>query len=192
MASPGRLVALSDIGVRRKEIALVGALLSIGRSERNTIVLDDDSVSKHHAEIALAKDGSFWLRDLGSSNGTVVNGSLARSEHRLREGDEVEIGLCRFRYTEQPPATRVHLAQSDAISRTSVLATSAVESFVAGESIDDLRTMRRHYDRVRTALDAVRRMVSTTDPEQLGRLILDVTFELVSAEAGAVLLLGDD
>ncbi len=192
MARRGRLVAVTTNGIRRKEVALTGRVVSVGRSERNTVVLDDESVSKHHAQISPAEDGSWWLDDLGSSNGTLVNGYLVSAPKRLEEGDEIEIGRCRYRYTEVPPATRVHLTQADAISRTSIHATTMVESLVPGESVQDLRTMRRLYDRVRTALDAVRRMVSTTDPERLGQMILEVTFELLEAEAGAVLLLGDD
>ncbi|MEO0811409.1 MAG: adenylate/guanylate cyclase domain-containing protein, partial [Myxococcota bacterium] len=169
-----------------------GRTITIGRSERNVVVLDDESVSKHHAEVAVAGDGAWWLEDLGSSNGTLVNGYLVGAPRRLEEGDEIEIGRCRYRYTEQAPPTRVHMTQASAISRTSVLATTMVEALVPGDSVQDLQTMRRLYDRVRTALDAVRRMVSTTDPERLGLLILDAAFELVRAEAGALLLLGDD
>ncbi|MEO1481190.1 MAG: adenylate/guanylate cyclase domain-containing protein [Myxococcota bacterium] len=192
MPRRARLLAKTSAGVRRKEVHLTGRPVAIGRSERNHVVLDDESVSKHHAEVRVADDGHWWLADLGSSNGTLVNGYLVNAPHRLAEGDEVEFGRVLYQYTETAPPTRVHITQAGSIGRTSVLATSVVESFVASDSVQDLNTMRRLFERTRTALDAVRRTVSTTDPERLGRQILDVTFELVSADAGAFLLLGDD
>jgi pSer/pThr/pTyr-binding forkhead associated (FHA) protein len=51
---------------------LIAGTTSIGRHPENTIVLDDPSVSGHHAEI-IGSDGNFTLRDSQSSNGTTVN-----------------------------------------------------------------------------------------------------------------------
>jgi hypothetical protein len=62
----------------------------IGRSSGCDIVLRDDSVSRRHAEIAL-RGGVCVLRDLGSSNGTFVNGRQVERT-RLRRGDEVVLG----------------------------------------------------------------------------------------------------
>jgi hypothetical protein len=62
----------------------------IGRSSTCDLVLGDDTVSRRHAEIAL-RGGVCVIRDLGSSNGTWVNG---RPIHRarLRRGDELQLG----------------------------------------------------------------------------------------------------
>jgi hypothetical protein len=62
----------------------------VGRSSACELVLADDSVSRRHAEIAL-RGGVCVIRDLGSSNGTWVNG---RPIHRarLRRGDELRLG----------------------------------------------------------------------------------------------------
>ena len=45
----------------------------IGRSDKNTIVVDDDLASRNHAMLQRAETGEFYLTDLGSSNGTLVN-----------------------------------------------------------------------------------------------------------------------
>jgi len=63
---------------------------SVGRAADNTVSLDDNTVSRHHAKI-LFEDGKFLVHDLGSSNKTKVNGvEVVRQE--LEDGDEVEFG----------------------------------------------------------------------------------------------------
>jgi len=66
-------------------------VIQIGRSSRSDVHLPDATVSKSHAEIVRAGDG--WLiRDLGSRNGTRVNGVEAREPMAIRDGDLLEIG----------------------------------------------------------------------------------------------------
>ena len=65
---------------------------TIGRSDDNRIPLaGDDFASGHHARVESARDG-VWVIDLGSTNGTFVNGERIDGRHRLREGDVVQIG----------------------------------------------------------------------------------------------------
>ena len=74
---------------------LVEARLTIGRSSSCQLVLGDDTVSRRHAELFL--EGSRWiLRDLGSSNGTWVNGRRV-VEAEVRPGDLVHLGGCALR-----------------------------------------------------------------------------------------------
>ncbi len=63
---------------------------TIGRDASNDLVLDSPVVSRRQATLQL-RDGAYWLRDLGSTNGTAVNGQLI-SETALRDGDIIRIG----------------------------------------------------------------------------------------------------
>ena len=72
------------------------ALLTIGRAGAD-IVLDQPLVSRHHADLVWQNDHHF-LRDLGSPNGTWVNGTPVRGERRLEPGDVVQIGTFRLTY----------------------------------------------------------------------------------------------
>lgn len=65
-------------------------VVSIGRNNDCTIVLADPNVSRHHAEVRPAVDG-YVVADLGSTNGTKVNGARV-SEHLLLDGDELRFG----------------------------------------------------------------------------------------------------
>jgi pSer/pThr/pTyr-binding forkhead associated (FHA) protein len=70
--------------------------LSIGRSPDSDVVLPDAEVSRHHAEVR-RQDGAFVLVDLGSMNGTRVNGAGVR-ERQLQDGDEITIGSTKLRF----------------------------------------------------------------------------------------------
>lgn len=64
--------------------------IRIGRQSDNDLVVADPGVSRHHAEV-INESGTCTLRDLGSTNGTYVNGSVVH-EHALRDGDRISLG----------------------------------------------------------------------------------------------------
>ncbi len=64
--------------------------ITVGRHPDNQVCIDDISVSGHHAEI-VAKAGGFRLVDLGSTNGTRLNGETAKDE-KLSDGDTIRFG----------------------------------------------------------------------------------------------------
>lgn len=63
----------------------------IGRHPRATILIDDGYVSSEHAQLSWS-DGRWWITDLDSTNGTLVNGREVRVPTGLRYGDMIEIG----------------------------------------------------------------------------------------------------
>ena len=66
----------------------------IGRGSDCDIVLPERQASRHHAQIE-RDDAGYLLRDLGSKNGTHVNGQEVRDRpYRLKDGDEIQIALC--------------------------------------------------------------------------------------------------
>jgi FHA domain len=72
--------------------------MTIGRSAENTAALEgDDFASAQHARVESQRDG-VWILDLGSTNGTFVNGERMDGRHRLRNGDVVRIGQTELRY----------------------------------------------------------------------------------------------
>ncbi len=75
--------------------SLTAGRLVLGRSPACQLTFADDTVSRRHAELRLL-DGRWILRDLGSSNGTWVNGRQVM-EAEVTAGDEVYLGGCRFR-----------------------------------------------------------------------------------------------
>ena len=68
----------------------------LGRSKECDVVVDDPSVSRRHAEVHQADDG-IWFVDLGSTNGSEVNGKRV-DRARLQPGDTILVGQTEFRY----------------------------------------------------------------------------------------------
>lgn len=96
VAPAARLVALDDGSL---DIVIGLGVTSIGRRAGNThVITDDPYVSGRHAEVAAASDG-ITITDLGSTNGTTVNGEriAAHQSLLLLESDEVTIGQSRYR-----------------------------------------------------------------------------------------------
>ncbi|HVM40552.1 MAG TPA: DUF3662 and FHA domain-containing protein [Acidimicrobiia bacterium] len=80
-----------------EQIRLGARTVTIGRLESSDITVDDPKVSRKHAEIRPDAD-TFRVVDLGSTNGTEVNGRLV-TEHVLEDGDQIRVGdtLLRFK-----------------------------------------------------------------------------------------------
>ncbi len=90
-------------------VPLGGGNFSIGREPGNDLVLDGGNVSRHHAIIRVQDNGEYWLADLGSSNGTFLDGRCLLGPTLLHYGARVRIGdfQCVFRQVRSPLAHRV-------------------------------------------------------------------------------------
>jgi hypothetical protein len=84
---------------RRTAFEIRTAVTPLGRAGDNAIVLDDDRISSHHAHI-LAGVGGFRLRDLGSTNGTLVRGEKI-TETTIYAGEEFVLGSTRLKLESQ-------------------------------------------------------------------------------------------
>lgn len=83
-------IAVSYQDGGRKTFEIRGVRTTIGRAEDNSLVIHDPDVSAHHAEIVIS-EGAFVLRDLGSANGTFLNGGKIDAAG-LYQGDEIGVG----------------------------------------------------------------------------------------------------
>ncbi len=72
----------------------------IGREMDNDIRFDVDKVSRYHAKIEYRDDGNWHIKDLGSSNGTFVNGQKVAEDSLLRSGDMISVGDNRMLFRE--------------------------------------------------------------------------------------------
>ncbi len=117
------LEIVADDGV--EVVPLDGDRLTLGRSPGCTLAFPaDESMSRYHAELARAS-GGWSLRDVGSSNGTYVNGSRLQTEQLLRSGDEVSLGDTRLVFRSEEASVPVHAEDLGATKLRSVLAPPA-------------------------------------------------------------------
>ena len=117
----------------------------LGRGAECDIALDDEDVSREHCRITPGADG-FVLEDLGSRNGTIVNGEQIRGPVLLRPGDLIVIGHSLFEVASpaRPPASprpagttgqRGRTAPAVRPATTSRLASAASEAALAGQRV---------------------------------------------------------
>jgi hypothetical protein len=95
----GRLVAIKSPTLPRSfERTLDSAPVTVGRGAQNDIALDgDDYASARHARIEPRRDG-VWVEDIGSTNGTFLNGNKLTRARKLTPGDVVRVGETELRY----------------------------------------------------------------------------------------------
>lgn len=84
-----------------REIVLMEGANVIGREPDATIPIDSRGVSRYHARV-LVTQGDATLEDLGSKNGTHVNGQRIATAVRLSDGDEIVLGTATLRYRTAP------------------------------------------------------------------------------------------
>ena len=97
--APGELVVVRSQAVSVGQAFEPGPVpLTFGRADDNVVPLPgDDYASGHHARVESGLDGT-WVVDLGSTNGTYVNGERVDGRRRLHEGDRLQIGDTELEY----------------------------------------------------------------------------------------------
>ncbi len=162
--------------------------VQFGRDSSNQILLTDPSVSRAHC-VMEATPAGYRLKDLESRNGTFVNGIPIRA-HELQNGDRVEIGRSAFIYLtldEDPVSGETPSSRLSLVTRMVVPVHSGGENrptLVAG---NDLQVLMR----VSTAVHSMKALYSAKEAvarETLERHILDLIFESVPAQRGAIVL----
>jgi len=113
---------LSMDGLVLKEITLTKERTTIGRKPHNDIQIDNLAVSGEHAVIVTILQDSF-LEDLGSTNGTIVNGQPIK-KHFLQNNDVIELGKYKLKYINEAPAAQAKAADFE---KTMVLRPGAVK-----------------------------------------------------------------
>jgi len=95
-------------GGQEREISLGEELVTLGRGPDNTLVLEDQAASRHHARIVAGPLG-LVIEDLGSSNGTWINRERI-DNHKLFDGDEIKIGATTLVFSDPHHEEAVGLA----------------------------------------------------------------------------------
>jgi predicted component of type VI protein secretion system len=83
-----------ESGREKREIRVTGTI-TIGRSTEATVHVDDKTLSREHTQVLL-QGGRLLLKDLGSKNGTYLNGSLIKQTVPLKNGDRFKVGPAMF------------------------------------------------------------------------------------------------
>jgi two-component system NtrC family sensor kinase len=173
-----------------RRFELPDAIALVGRDSRQ-LPLTDNTVSRRHCEL-LPQDGNWILRDLGSSNGTYVNGARVEKVVVLKVGDQVRVGRTLMVFGAQPGVSRsskgnVTLAGEEAGMDSAIMATvpSSEDSMVlavpepAAAAMGNLKIMYQLGAALGTSFNV----------DQVLEVVMDLIFEHVQADRGIILLI---
>jgi adenylate cyclase len=190
---------LTLLGEKTIEYPLT-AFNTLGRHPDNSIQVLDRIVSKEHARITLAPNGSWVMRDAGSLNGTMVNGERI-GEAVLKDGDRIQLGNTTFQFNDDNP--RVHQAQLEAQRSKVTMMPGQVQSevrnridaskrFLPVADIPDVETIKADYEKLRVAHELSQKLAIGTDLDMLLQQIVDETFQIIRADRAVILLYNPD
>ena len=113
---PKLVVSLPDSGDATHE--LHDDTITVGRLSDNGLQIEDASVSSYHAELTRDESGDYILRDIGSTNGTRLNGQELEPEthHKLQNGDQVLFGKIATSYVSENPADARPLPEAEEVA----------------------------------------------------------------------------
>jgi adenylate cyclase len=175
----------------------LGAINTIGRHPNNSIQVLDRIISKEHAQVFKAPDGNYVLRDLGSLNGTYMNG-VRIMERVLQEGDEFTLGSTRMVFTRQEEVAdkseeRVTISpemlESHIRQKIDVLSS---REFLPEKDIYDVNILRRDYEKLRVAHEVGTALSLEVKLDNLLDRIMDKAFELLPADRGVIMLMNPE
>ena len=190
-----RLLAIAG-PLKDSNFALPNGEIHIGRDPSNLLSISDPSLSRRHC--ALSRDGDgYKIRDLDSRNGTSVNGAAVR-EAQLRHGDQISVGDSIFLLLlhddmDEPVVGRVEY--EDSLTQATAQVRPQDVLYLQPERVlKELPASSRVARNLNALLKISRVVHSIRDLDQLRGQILDLIFEVVPAERGAILLdgTGDD
>jgi serine phosphatase RsbU (regulator of sigma subunit)/pSer/pThr/pTyr-binding forkhead associated (FHA) protein len=170
----------------RRIVPLSGDRVSIGRSRENDLFLPDQWLSRAHAEIQVRDDGCY-LVDLGSKNGTLLNGARLEREERLRGGDVITLGEHVVTFVEEEGGA---LDEAEPVG-TQVF--SAVElSAVAQRAVADPEGLARQNRVLGILSRAASHLILYQPLGELFETIIGLMLEAVPAERAAILIVEDE
>ncbi|GDY10863.1 sigma-54-dependent Fis family transcriptional regulator [Planctomycetia bacterium] len=184
-----------------------GQVMTIGRAPTNRIVIRSEMSSRNHCEIFQA--GPMWiLRDLGSRNGTTVDGHRLSGDWELEEGQTIQLGTCNIVFThelakntqttddedseiESPTQTQdaIPVPEKDGkFSEPEIISRRKQTRYSPSSTAEHASTDRFSQDLAQLWKLAVE-MGSAKDEKQLADVVLDGLLTAIGADIGAVLML---
>ena len=178
-------IAIQTAGGTRERYPLAKARVTIGRSRESDIFLPDQWLSRQHATIEQRGD-AFWVNDLRSKNGTLLNGEPVAEWLRLRPGDVITLGEHSLTFCADPQSEEDEEDEREP-EGTRVFSVREL-SAITRPAIDTTELQRQN--RVLAILsEAARQLVVHRPLDELFDLVLGLLLEAVAAERGAILIL---
>src|SRR5688572_2272096 len=157
--------------------------VSIGRASDCSIPIKDRYLSRRHAEI-ISVNGSWLLKDLGSVNGTYLNGARVERDTPLRAGDRIRLGDTEIVFDTAEHNTDRYMAIADTAERPSIA--------IPISEIDRAAIEAGDVARLQTLNTLARDLIEDRPMHELFGFIVDRVMEHLKPSRAAIALLGED
>jgi phosphoserine phosphatase RsbU/P len=191
-----RELVIRNIDGKTVTVPLDRDRITLGRSSANELCYPDDAgLSRQH--LALTRTGDSWqVEDLGSKNGTVLNGKRIDNPTPFKEGDRISAGHLTIEFAETPLNTAntvVFVEQNEAFSNTSTTVVASLDA-VLGPQADDLNKtyVMQGSPQMRALIRAGRELAGHRPLDELFTVIMDLSVEAVMAGRGVLMVLEGD
>lgn len=189
---------LKDGDSEVKIFKLTKSVTTIGRRSGSDVYLADMSVSRDHAEIIALEDDGYEIQDLGAKQPTRVNEKII-SRHRLRDGDEIELGQSKlvFKVEGSYETAHVEFLASDDMSQETVEITSLdaqkTMPFATKDlTARDLPSLQTDHQRLMLLYEFGKTVSSILeDPHHLLEEIMNTAFKTLNVERGFIALIDE-
>src|SRR3954466_3831481 len=176
-----------------RRFELPDATTLVGRESRQ-LPLTDNTVSRRHCELIYADGGEWVLRDLGSSNGSYVNGMRIVGKHALKLGDQVRVGRTLMVFGSQPGVSRatggnVRLAGEESGMDSAIMAAIPANEDSMVLAVPEPAAAAMSNLKILYQLGAA--LGSSFDIDQVLEVVMDLVFEHVKADRGIILLVDE-
>jgi phosphoserine phosphatase RsbU/P len=191
-----RELIIRNIDGKNVTVPLDRDRITLGRSSANELCYPDDAgLSRQH--LALTHTGDHWqVEDLGSKNGTVLNGKRIEKATLFKPGDRISAGHLTIEFSETAGAnenTVVFVEQNEAFSNTSTTVVASLDA-VLGPQADDLNKthVMQGSPQMRALIRAGRELAGHRPLAELFTVIMDLSVEAVMAGRGVLMTLEGD
>jgi adenylate cyclase len=182
-----------------------GRPIVVGRAVTSDLPIYDPTVSRRHAEVLL-KNGSVSVRDLGSSNGTFINGTQITEQSIAQDGDTVTFGKVAFRVREvTPPAAKpvpkaepgfgARPPEATIVRQLPVQELGHIEARIQGRpsgasqlKVAGASTAERQSTKLSLLLDISKELSKQQEVDKLLQKVVDITFQVMNVDRVSILM----
>ena len=184
-------VYVSAPGMAARKFPLEKPVTTVGRSSMNDLPISDKMLSRQHARIVKDDNGGLQVEDLGSRNGTFLNGERLATPQPLKAGDRITLGGVTLKL-ESESTTRVRIEAGGADALDNTILKASAELLRAQHQETDPRLPAEQLSKLIESLRVVNELtielLRDVSVDELMKFLMDKVFETLMPDRGVVLL----